>query len=285
MNALEIRDLNKRFPKFHLQDINISLPQGFAMGLVGRNGAGKTTLFKIIMNHLFNDSGSIQINGLHHRRDEALAKSQIAYVADAPAFSAELSLQTLKNAFATVYKTWDEQKFQTMVAKFQLNLRSNYKSLSKGMKTKFYLALSLCHDAQLLLLDEPTAGLDPVVRREVLDLLRQELQDEKKAVLISTHVTSDLEGIADYLTIIDNGRILMSESRETISDTWRLIKLDKIAPQISSDSSIEGQSKTAFGYSLLTSNYPAIRSLIPQDTVIERPNYEDIMIHMVKGDS
>ena len=153
------------------------------------------------------------------------------------------------------------------------------------MKVKFSIALALSHNARLILLDEPTAGLDPVARREVMTLLQQELQDETKSILFSTHVTSDLDGIADYLTIIDQGQILMSENREIISDKWRILKLVDLPASVSSMDVVRGIIPTSFGYSVLTSDFDKLGGLLPEDTPTAIPNYEDIMIHMVKGDS
>ncbi len=283
MDALNIKNLSKTFRSFKLEDINLSLPQGYIMGLVGRNGAGKTTLFKTIMNHLLKDDGSIKIYGNDHQHEEAKAKSMIAYVSDLPNLPPDMSLHVLRSSFATVYPEWDEAKYKNLCQRFSLNSKSKYGSLSRGMQTKFNIALALSHNASLILLDEPTAGLDPIVRREVLDLLREELQDETKAVLLSTHITSDLDGIADYLTIIDGGRILMSENREVISDEWRVLKLEELPDGFAQSSVVKGISKTAWGYSVLVSNMQTIRGELPQDLVSDRPNFEDIMYHLVKG--
>ena len=285
MNALHITGLTKSFSRFSLQNINLELPQGYIMGLVGKNGAGKTTLFKTIMNHLLKHSGEIKIYGLDNQTEEAQAKLQIAYIADSPIDAGVNSLLTQKKSFASVYSDWDEEKFQSLMEKFKLDQKTKIKNLSKGMKVKFSIALALSHNARLILLDEPTAGLDPVARREVMTLLQQELQDETKSILFSTHVTSDLDGIADYLTIIDQGQILMSENREIISDKWRILKLVDLPASVSSMDVVRGIIPTSFGYSVLTSDFDKLRGLLPEDTPTAIPNYEDIMIHMVKGDS
>ncbi|NQT62796.1 MAG: ABC transporter ATP-binding protein [Candidatus Marinimicrobia bacterium] len=284
MNALHITGLTKSFSKFSLENINLELPQGYIMGLVGKNGAGKTTLFKTIMNHLLKDDGEIQIYGYDHQTDEAQAKSRIAYLSEDPMGMGEISLKTQKEAFASVYPDWDETKFQLLLSRFNLDQKAKTKTLSKGMKVKFGIALALSHNAKLILLDEPAAGLDPVARNEVMGLLQEELQDESKSILFSTHVTSDLDGIADYLTIIDQGQILMSENREIISDNWRILKLEDLPTGISSQDVVQGIIPTSFGYSLLTSDITKLRERIPADTQAEIPNYADIMIHMVKGE-
>ncbi len=284
MNALQINALTKSFSKFSLENINLELPQGYIMGLVGKNGAGKTTLFKTIMNHLLKDHGDIQIYGYDHQKDEVQAKSRIAYLSDDPIGIGEMSLKTHKDAFAVGYPTWDEAKFQVLLNRFKLNQKAKVKTLSKGMKVKFGISLALSHNAQLILLDEPTAGLDPVARNEVMGLLQEELQDESKSILFSTHVTSDLEGIADYLTIIDQGHIIMSETGETINDNWRILKLEDLPAGISSLDVVKGIKPTSFGYSLLTSDFGKLQERLPADTTSETPNYADIMIHMVKGE-
>lgn len=283
MDALHIENLQKSFHTFKLDDINLSLPQGFIMGLVGKNGAGKTTLFKTIMNHLLKDAGTIKVYGQDHQLEEAQAKSLIAYVSDTPNIPQDYSLIALKNAFAVVYPDWDESKYLELSNRFQLKPKMKLKALSRGMQTKFSLALALSHNAKLILLDEPTARLDPIVRREVLDLLREELQDESKSVLFSTHITSDLDGIADYLTIIDNGQIVISENREAISDSWRVLKFSKLPAGLSQSKWVRGIVETNFGYSVLTSDISALQSKLPDETPNERPNFEDIMYHLVKG--
>lgn len=270
MNALHITGLTKSFSRFSLQNINLELPQGYIMGLVGKNGAGKTTLFKTIMNHLLKHSGEIKIYGLDNQTEEAQAKLQIAYIADSPIDAGVNSLLTQKKSFASVYSDWDEEKFQSLMEKFKLDQKTKIKNLSKGMKVKFSIALALSHNARLILLDEPTAGLDPVARREVMTLLQQELQDETKSILFSTHVTSDLDGIADYLTIIDQGQILMSENREIISDKWRILKLVDLPASVSSMDVVRGIIPTSFGYSVLTSDFDKLGGLLPEDTQIGR---------------
>lgn len=285
MNALEIKGLTKTFPGFSLENINLELPQGYIMGLVGKNGAGKTTLFKTIMNHLLKDAGDVHIFGIDHQIDEAKAKSKIAYISEEPGIGSDPFLLNQKKAMASVYPHWDEGKFQSLLEKFGLTGKTRSASLSKGMKVKFNIALALSHDAKLFLLDEPTAGLDPVARNEVLTLLQEELRDASKSILFSTHVTSDLDGIADYLTVIEAGHIRMSENRETISDSWRILKFQDIPSGITSHPSIRGIHETPWGHSLLTSDYPGVQDLIPAETAVETPNFEDIMIHILKGET
>ena len=209
-NALDLSGVCKSFKGFSLEDVSFQLPKGYVMGLVGPNGAGKTTLIKLIMNLMAPEAGEIKILGLDSRFQEAQAKAKIGFVYDVMPFYPDVSLWNTKRAIAPFYDRWNEKLFLELAGTFELPLKKKVKSLSQGMRTKFALALALSHGAELLILDEPTTGLDPVFRRELLHGLSGLLQDEGKSVLFSTHITSDLERIADYVTFIRDGSVLLT---------------------------------------------------------------------------
>lgn len=193
---LEIKNVSKQYDDFSLKNINISLDRGYVMGFIGPNGAGKSTTIKLIMNLIKKDSGQIKVFGLDHEKDEMKIKEKIGFVYDENHFYEELTVHEMKNMIRPFYKRWDEKLFAKYVKEFKLPIKKTIKHLSKGMKMKFSLAVALSHHAELLIMDEPTSGLDPLIRSELLDILRILIEDENKAVFFSTHITSDLEKIA-----------------------------------------------------------------------------------------
>jgi len=200
------------------------LPYGYIMGLIGPNGAGKTTTIKLIMNLLRRDDGEIRIFGKDNLEYEMEIKSRIGFVYDTPTFYEHLNLKQMKNIIAPFYKNWDEVLFQRYIKEFELPLKRKVKALSRGMLMKFALPIALSHHAELIIMDEPTSGLDPVFRRELLDILSALIQDEKKSILFSTHVTSDLERIADYITFINRGKVVFSRTRDEIFEKYGVVK-------------------------------------------------------------
>lgn len=226
-DILQVTKLNKRFDKFEIKDVDFSIEKGTVMGLIGQNGSGKTTIIKLIMNVFGRNSGSISanINGeeLDNLRDEIRFKDSIGYVADEDYLYYNSTLACYAKAFEAVYSSWDGELFESLCEKWKLEKTKKFSTFSKGMKTKAMLALTLAHKPELLILDEPTSGLDPVARIEVLDLLRDFVSDGEKSVLFSTHITGDLDKIADYITMINNGRVLESMSVDKIEEKYAVI--------------------------------------------------------------
>jgi ABC-2 type transport system ATP-binding protein len=204
--ALEIRDLHTAYKNFALQNVSFALEPGTIMGLVGPNGAGKTTIIKLILGMIRPSEGAIRVFGLDVPRHDAEIKRRIGFVQETPTLVEDALLRDIKAAVAPFYPKWDDLRFSSLAADFGLTMNKKFKTLSHGQKMKFQLALALCHDADLLILDEPTSGLDPVFRRELLERLSDVIQDERKSVLFSTHITSDLESTADIITFINAGR-------------------------------------------------------------------------------
>ena len=223
-NILEINDLQKNYKNFSLNNITFSLPAGYICGMIGPNGAGKTTIIKAIMNLIPRDGGTINVFGMDNIINEVDIKARIGFVYDNPDFYQDSKLKTIRSVVAPFYKQWDNNKFSDFMDSFQLPLNQKFKTLSQGMKMKFWLAIALSHNADLILLDEPTSGLDPVFRREFLEMLSEIIQDEKKSVLFSTHITSDLERIADYITFIMNGNLVFSKPKDEILEEWGIVK-------------------------------------------------------------
>lgn len=221
---LEIKNLSKSFKNFSLENISFSLPQGYIMGLIGPNGAGKTTTIKLVLNMLNRQSGEIKVFGLDNIINEEHIKEQVGVVFDQPYYVDEWSLLSVEKAVSLFYSKWDSNKFRRYLKEFDLNPAKKVKDLSRGMKMKLMIAVALSHGARLLILDEPTSGLDPVARDELTDMLLSFIASEDRGVLFSTHITSDLEKIADYITFINKGKILFSGTKDQLLESYSLIK-------------------------------------------------------------
>lgn len=198
-NILDIRGLCKSFKEFKLHNLTFSLPRGYIMGFIGPNGSGKTTTLKLIMNLLRPDAGEIRIFGQDHIAFEREVKQRIGFVYDESVFYEQLSIEHMTSLIRPFYRQWNQPLYEDYIRRFDLNPKQKIKTLSKGMRTKYALALALSHGAELLIMDEPTAGLDPVFRREMLDILLEVMQREENSILFSTHITSDLDRVADYI--------------------------------------------------------------------------------------
>lgn len=284
-NVLEIKNLRKDYGDFRLKDVSFSVPRGYIMGLVGPNGAGKTTIIKLILNLIRRDGGDIRIFGLDNLKDEAAVKSRIGFVHDAPFFYERLRLKTIKAQIAPFYKDWDDVLFHKLIGEFDLPPKKIFAKLSRGMKMKFALALALSHKADLILLDEPTSGLDPVFRRELLAKLQGLIQDEKKAVLFSTHITSDLEKIADYVTFIRNGEIVFSAPMDETLATWSVVKAGNELLTEDNRRFLKGFRRREFGFEALTDNTAEAKRRFGGNAVIDKASLEDIMYYMTRGES
>jgi ABC-2 type transport system ATP-binding protein len=282
-NVLEIQSLNKDYGDFKLKDISFALPQGYIMGLIGPNGAGKTTVIKLILNLLQRDEGRIKVLGLDNVDDEVAVKSRIGFVHDTPYFYEPLTLKSIRATVAPFFKDWDDGLFFRLLREFDLPARKLFRKLSRGMKMKFALAVALSHQADFIILDEPTSGLDPVFRRELLTRLSALIQDEKKSVLFSTHITSDLERIADYITFIHNGRIVFSNARDEVLEKWAVVKAGNDLLNDDSRKFFRGIRKREFGFEALTSNAAEARRRFAGNAVIEKASLEDIMYYTTRG--
>ena len=279
-HALEVTGLRKRYRGFALEDVSFALPRGYVMGLIGPNGAGKTTIIKLIMNLVSRQAGEIKVFGLDNRRDEVAVRSRIGFVYDVPPLLDDTTLERHRRAIAPFYPTWSDATFERLAREFELPLDKKVKALSHGMRTKFALVLALSHDADLLVLDEPTSGLDPVFRRELLRRLVALLQDEGKSVLFSTHITSDLERVADYITFIRDGTIVFSLTKDEIRENWGVVKGDETVVAQVAVGTRHGVRRGPYGVEVLTSDINGARRRCGEGTVIDRASLEDIMVLM-----
>lgn len=226
-NAIEISGLTKRYDGFTLDNISFNVPKGSIMGFIGQNGAGKTTTIRILLNIVKADSGSVKMLGLDSPAHEREIKEQIAAVFDEIPFHDVLNANQLDKMFRGLYGSWDPQVFSQFLDRFSLPRKKKIRDFSKGMKMKLQIAAALSHHAKLLIMDEATTGLDPVVRNEILDIFREVLQDENHSILMSSHITSDLEKIADGVTYIHKGKLLLSGCKDEVLESHALFKCSK----------------------------------------------------------
>jgi len=282
-NAIEIKGLRKEYKGFALDDVTFDVPRGYIMGLIGPNGAGKTTTIKAIMNLVRRDAGEVRVFGLDNVRHEAEIKSRIGFVYDVPRFPEDLPLRTIASAIGAFYERWGQAKFDGLLEEFRLSPRQVFKKLSHGMKMKFSLALALAHDAELILMDEPTAGLDPAFRFELLTKLRALIQDERKTVLFSSHITSDLERVADFITFLHKGRVVLSAAKDEVLETWGVVRAAGDGFKPSEVPGARGSRRTEHSLEVLTSDLAAARRASLPGAVFDRASLEDIMFFISKG--
>lgn len=251
MNGIEIKNLSIDFKSFALQNINLTVPQGTVMGLIGRNGAGKSTLIKCTADS-YNCSGEVRINGITAHDDRVKYFSQMAVVFDELMFNDELKVKDLLERYEKVYPKFDSTFFNKYLDFFKIERKTKLSKLSFGMKKKLQLIAVMSLRPQVLILDEPTTGIDPSDRAEIIDMLADFIMDEKHTILISTHITSDLDKIADYIALIDDGKIIFSESKDDLQEKYRLIRTENGVLTTAECESLIGAKYNAFGIEGLT---------------------------------
>jgi len=280
-DLIEIKDLSKKLGNFELKNISFSLAPGYVMGFVGPNGAGKSTTIKLMLNLLRKQSGSIKLFGLDNVKDEMEMKQQIGFVLDETYFHECMTVKQVGWFVSGFYRNWDEALFQQYRKKFDLPEKKKIKELSTGMKAKLSLAVALSHHAKLLILDEPTSGLDPIVRDDILSELFQVVKDPDRGVFFSSHITSDLDKVADYITFISNGEIILSTTKDEINEKYAVVKgAKKHLPEIKSH--LIRYRETQFGFEGLTNEAAIIRK--QGQFVVEKAKVEDIMLYFEKGE-
>ncbi len=281
--AIRIRGLRKRYRGFTLKDVDLDVPRGYVTGLIGPNGAGKTTLIKLVMNLVRRDAGTITVLGLDNLADEVAVKSRIGFIYDEPPFYQDISLRDSARAIAPFYPRWNDARFGELAQQFGLPLGRRFKTLSHGVKMKFALAVALSHDADLLLMDEPTAGLDLAFRRELLDQLTGILQDEGKSVLFSTHITADLERIADYVIFIRDGAIVFTLPKDELRERWGVVKADRPTMDRLPAAIVRGRRERPHGVEALVADVAAAREAVGAGAVIDRASFDEVMVFMTRG--
>ena len=251
MALLEVEGLTKRYPGFTLDSVSFRLETGYIMGFIGRNGAGKTTTLKSMLGLVHADAGSVRIDGTEYREDEHLAKQKLGVAFGGVDYYPRARLSDIARVTRRFYEAWDETQYRALLQRFQLEEKKRVRELSPGMKVKFSLALALSHNAKLLLLDEPTGGLDPVSREELIELLQHIVEDGEHSILFSTHITSDLEKCADYITYIRGGRIAASTDLDSFKSEYRLVRGTRAQLTEPLVQKFIGARKNAFGFTAL----------------------------------
>lgn len=281
---LKIKNLNKDLGSFKLKNISLQLPEGYIMGLIGPNGSGKTTLIKLIMGLVDYDIGDIKIFGKNVEDSLEEIKNKIGFVYDSLNFYPHVTVKDFKNISNYFYKDFKKSKFDEYLTKFNINEKLKIENLSKGQSAKLMLANALSHNAKLLILDEPTAGLDPIVRKEVLMYLQEFIEGENTSVLICTHNTEDLDRIADYITFINKGEIVFSKDKESLKEEYRIVRgskedLEGLSTMISVNH------KKYYSEALIKidseESYKAMLKSVGEDN-IKIPNIEEFMYYYTK---
>lgn len=275
-NILELRGVSKRFKTFALNDISFALPKGFVMGFIGPNGAGKTTTIKLILNMLQRNSGIINVFGKDNILYEQEIKEKIGIVMDNTFYVDEWTLKDIEKTLKPFYQKWDSGKYCSLLSDFHLDVKKKVKELSRGMKMKLMISVALSHGADLLILDEPTSGLDAVARNELMEILRGFLEDENKGVLFSTHLTADLEKIADYITVINDGKILYSDTKDGLLEKYLVIKGGLGILAAEQKSQIIGYHEHSVGFDGLIDS-SALHTL-PKSIITERSSLDEIVV-------
>ncbi|WP_078578388.1 ABC transporter ATP-binding protein [Salipaludibacillus agaradhaerens] len=282
-HVVEIENVTKNFKGFSVKNINLQVKQGFVTGFIGANGAGKSTTIKMMMNLLKPDVGRVKVFGLDYKTHEKAIKERIGFVYDGNVFFEGLNLKDIKRIVGPAYKQWDDTLFYHYVKQFDLPLNKRIKTFSKGMQMKASLAIALSHHAELIIMDEPTAGLDPIFRRELLDLLQEIMVDGNRTIFFSTHITSDLNRIADYLAFINRGELIFHQSIHEATENYALVKGSMDLLDRDTEKALFYVHRAPTGFEALTDNIQAVKKIFGDSVVIEQASLEDIMYYMKEG--
>lgn len=283
-NAIEIKNLKKKYDgSFELGEININIPSGYVIGLIGENGAGKTTLIKSILGIISSDTGEIKIFNKSTKEYDSLIKEDIGVVLDDIFFPEILTANDINLIMKDIYKNWDKELFYRYLNDLNLPSNKKIKTLSKGMRKKLEIITALAHHPKLLLLDEPTSGLDPVVRDDILDLFLKFIEDDEHTVLLSTHITSDLEHIADKIIFIDKGKIILNENKDDLLDNYGILKCSIDEFKNIDKDDIISYKKNKYNYEILINDKTKMNNKY-KNFIIDKISLEELMILIIKGE-
>lgn len=282
-NILEIHNLSKDYGDFVLDRVSFSLPRGVIMGLIGENGAGKSTTINCILNEIQKDSGGILIFGKDHISDEIEIKSKLGVVFDENHFPDIFTPMEIGKYMSGIYPGWEWVTYREFLEKFELPKDKKIKDFSKGMKVKLAFAVALSHKAELLILDEATSGLDPIIRDDVLDMLIDFVQDESHSVLVSSHIISDLEKVADYITFLHKGKVIFSHEKNDLVDNYGIVSCGAAIFDTLNKTEIIAYRKEDYQYKVLVKNRDKAAKNYPK-AIVSPATIEEIMLFYVKGE-
>lgn len=281
--AIQIRNLSKSYKDFQLKNLSLDVPSGTVMGLIGANGAGKSTLINSILGLHNADYEKLSILGKDLRTEEKEIKEEIAVIFDVSHYNLEFTPAFIGKLLSKFYKNWDQNAYEYYLKKFDLPLGKRLKQFSKGMKMKLEFAAAFSHHPKLLILDEATSGLDPIFREEILDIIREYTEDEDHTVLLSSHITSDLDKIADYIAFIHEGKLLFVKTYDDIQENLGILHCGKDILDTLNPDDIIAYRKEAYGYRIMIQNKQELCSIF-RDLKIENASIEDLMLFYVKGE-
>lgn len=276
-NAIELKNVTKKYKNFTLGNINFSVPMGSIMGFVGENGAGKSTTIKAVLDLIHLDEGEINVMGVSATKLTKQIKSQIGVVFDGSNMHENLKLNHISTIMSKIYPNWDSNIFHGYTKKFRLPEDKIIKEFSRGMKMKLTIAIALSHHSKLLILDEATSGLDPMIRDEILDIFLEFIQDEEHTILLSSHIISDIEKIADYVTFIHDGKIIFSESKDNLIYNYGIVHCKKSEVSAIDSSFIVGIRENSFGADIMINNKDSFKRRYHQFD-LDKASIEDIML-------
>ena len=276
---LSVKGLCKHYTNFEIDGVSFDIPDGCVVGLIGENGAGKSTIIKCILGAAKPDRGEILLDGKNVSELTRDEKQKISFVLDDTGLPAELNLNTLDKVLSDIYKKWDPAKFKALMQKLELPQKKALKEFSKGMKMKAAIAVALSHDSRLLILDEPTSGLDPVVRDEILEMLYDYNRSDNRAVLISSHITADLEKICDYIVYLHRGKVLFNEEKDTLLNRYGVYGVDEGQLSELDKDAVVKVMRRGYGVDVL-----ALKERMPGDFDYRPANLDDIMLFFSKGE-
>lgn len=278
MNAIEIKGLCKKYRRFSLSNIDLELPCGCIMGLIGENGAGKSTTIKLILDIIQKDSGSIKLFGEEVCADSSKLRDDVGVVLDEPGFPEVFNAKNINNVMKHTYSNWDEERFFSLLSRFDVDEKKKFKALSKGMKMKVSIAVALSHNAKLLILDEPTSGLDPVIRDEIVDIFYEFTRNPSNSILISSHIVSDLEKLCDYIAFIHKGKLLLCDEKDRLLEKYCIVRCS--AEDIASFDSeaIKNKKESPYGVEAIVE-----RNSVPNGFEVSTVGIEELFVSVIKG--
>jgi len=282
--AVSVSGLAKVYDKFTIDDISFDIPKGCITGIIGPNGAGKSTTINLLLGLIQPDRGSMSIFGTPVCDSNSAMRQYIGTVLDEGNFYDFLTLKQMTRLISSFYSNWDQSVYDQLSAKLNLDQNKKISDLSKGMRMKYSISLALSHHAEILIMDEPTSGLDPIVREELLDILQEYMVDESKSVIFSTHITSDLDKIADYIILINDGKILLYEEKDALLNRHCIVKGSTDLLDTDTEKLFININRNAYGFEALSSNRQEILTHFSDSVVIEKPDLEKVMLHYVRSD-